>query len=303
MLCEELRKRVLLLDGAMGTMLTHSGRSDGLNLSQPSAVAHAHRLYLKAGADIVTTNTFTSICIDGGDANRMRALNAAGVRIARAEADRMTRLTPDRPRFVLGSVGPLAACEEDYAGQMRILAGEGVDAIIIETVIDKDKALLAAAAYDRVCTRCFPPLMISVSPSADGRLLSGESIEDFWKTMEPLHPLSIGLNCGSGVEYMTAPLQRLSASAACFVSCHPSAGLPDAQGKYRETPQTHAQHMQSWLERRMVNILGGCCGTTPAHTAALRAMIDRCAQTFPPRAVAPSCPHPSFGNPQAHTRG
>lgn len=190
MLCEELRKRVLLLDGAMGTMLTHCGRSDGLNLSQPSAVAFCHRRYLEAGVDIVTTNTFTSHCIDGGDANRMRAQNAAGAQIARAEAERMTRLTPDRPRFVLGSVGPIAACEEDYAGQMRILAGEGVDAILVETVIDKDKALLAAAAYDRVCTRCFPPLMISVSPSADGRLLSGESIEDFWKTMEPLHPLS-----------------------------------------------------------------------------------------------------------------
>ena len=295
MLCEELRKRVLLLDGAMGTMLTHCGRSDGLNLSQPSAVAHAHRLYLEAGADIVTTNTF---CTPVRPRDRGNAfINRRGVQIARAEAERMTRLTPDRPRFVLGSVGPLAACEEDYAGQMRILACEGVDAILVETVIDKDKALLAAAAYDRVCTRYFPPLMISVSSSADGRLLSGESIEDFWKTMEPLHPLSIGLNCGSGIGYMTAPLQRLSASAACFVSCHPSAGLPDAQGKYRETPQTHAQHMQSWLERRMVNILGGCCGTTPAHTAALRAMIDTCAQTFPPRRVAPSCPHPSFGNP------
>lgn len=301
MLCEELRKRVLLLDGAMGTILTHCGRSDGLNLSQPSAVAHAHRLYLEAGADIVTTNTFCTPVRLGDRGNAF--INHRGAQIARAEADRMTRLTPDRPRFVLGSVGPLAAREEDYAGQMRILAGEGVDAILIETVIDQDKALLAAAAYDCVCTRCFPPLMISVSPSADGRLLSGESIEDFWKTMAPLHPLSIGLNCGSGVEYMTDPLQRLSASAACFVSCHPSAGLPDAQGKYKETPQTHAQHMQSWLERKMVNILGGCCGTTPAHTAALRAMIDTCAQTFPPRAVAPSCLHPSCGNPQAHTRG
>ena len=298
-----LQHRVLLLDGALGTMLSSFAACDTFNLSQPATVAQLHRRYLEAGADILTTNTFLSRpnLQRGIRPTDAIALNRAGVRIARAEAERMTHLTPDRPRFVVGSIGSEGGStlmgESAYVEQMRVLAEEGVDALLVETIVDTDAARAALQAYDRVKAQYSIPLMLSFAlvGKADS-LLSGETIEEMVHLVAAVQPLSVGLNCGRATDYTTC-LQRIAQCASCFVSCHPNAGLPNEQGAYPDTPQTMAQSIRYWIENRWVNIVGGCCGTTPAYTAAMRVLLDSLSQTVPPRAVAQSFLRPSYGNP------
>ena len=318
-----------MLDGAMGSMLSGRGLSDLLNLREPETIRGIHRAYLEAGADIITTNTFSSQRIslageelpseylEGGMAALVERLNRAGVRLAREEADRMTALTPEQPRFVIGDVGPTAKLlsmsesvddpaaraltfdemEQAYYEQMCVLAEEGVDAILLETIVDTLSAKAGIHAYMRVKeTRLsgrggssIPELMLSLTVSGNsGRLLSGQTVEAFVNSMAFAKPLSIGINCSFGAAGLAPYLRRLAECvgtlpqagrlrpqyAPCYVSCHPNAGLPNQFGEYDDTPQTMVWQVRKFVEAGWVNIIGGCCGTTPSHIAAMRKGLD-----------------------------
>ncbi|MGM9825673.1 MAG: methionine synthase [Paludibacteraceae bacterium] len=310
---EALENRILLLDGAMGSMLSGRGLSDLLNLREPETIRGIHRAYLEAGADIITTNTFSSQRIslaptgrdkqgeelpseylEGGMTALVERLNRAGVRLAREEADRMTALTPEQPRFVIGDVGPTTKLlsmsesvddpaaraltfdemEQAYYEQMCVLAEEGVDAILLETIVDTLSAKAGIHAYMRVKGKR-PELMLSLTVSGNsGRLLSGQTVEAFVNSVAFAKPLSIGINCSFGAAGLAPYLRRLAECAPCFVSCHPNAGLPNQFGEYDDTPQTMVWQVRKFVEAGWVNIIGGCCGTTPAHIAAMRMTLS-----------------------------
>ena len=328
---EALGNRILLLDGAMGSLLSGKGLSDLLNLREPETIRGIHRAYLEAGADIITTNTFSSqrVSLAGeslpeeympeGMAAFVERLNRAGVRLAREEADRMTALTPEQPRFVIGDVGPTTKLlsmseqvddpaaraltfdemEQAYYEQMCVLAEEGVDAILLETIVDTLSAKAGIHAFMRVKeTRLSGPktlsnsplkgenkkspfkgdlegleLMLSLTVSGNsGRLLSGQTVEAFVNSVAFAKPLSIGINCSFGAAGLAPYLRRLAECAPCYVSCHPNAGLPNQFGEYDDTPQTMVWQVRKFVEAGWVNIIGGCCGTSPefiAHYARL----------------------------------
>ena len=349
---EALGNRILLLDGAMGSLLSGKGLSDLLNLREPETIRGIHRAYLEAGADIITTNTFSSqrVSLAGeslpeeamteGMAAFVERLNRAGVRLAREEADRMTALTPEQPRFVIGDVGPTTKLlsmseqvddpaaraltfdemEQAYYEQMCVLAEEGVDAILLETIVDTLSAKAGIHAFMRAKEtlsnsplkgenkrpskspkihpknqRFFgdpekgdfgfspfkgeiegPELMLSLTVSGNsGRLLSGQTVEAFVNSVAFAKPLSIGINCSFGAAGLAPYLRRLAECAPCYVSCHPNAGLPNQFGEYDDTPQTMVWQVRKFVEAGWVNIIGGCCGTTPAHIAAMREMMDK----------------------------
>lgn len=269
----------LLLDGAMGTML-QAGHS----------VREVHRAYLEAGADLITTNTFEAGLSD-------EALREA-VRIAREEAERMTLLTPQQPRYVVGDVGPtgrmlsmsedvndpaarsidFATLAADYQRWMQVLADEGVDALLVETSFDTLNVKAAIWAYEEVCEHMGKrlPLMLSMTISdASGRMLSGQTIEAFAASVMHARPYSIGMNCGLGAEAMLPYLQRLRECVGSVrISCHPNAGLPNAFGAYDQQPEQMAAEIRLMLASGLVDIVGGCCGTTPEHIRALRQVLD-----------------------------
>ena len=324
----------------MGSLLSGKGLSDLLNLREPETIRGIHRAYLEAGADIITTNTFSSqrVSLAGeslpeeymteGMAAFVERLNRAGVRLAREEADRMTALTPEQPRFVIGDVGPTTKLlsmseqvddpaaraltfdemEQAYYEQMCVLAEEGVDAILLETIVDTLSAKAGIHAFMRVketlsnsdppcpslkgrelfspfkgeLERVFkgdlegPELMLSLTVSGNsGRLLSGQTVEAFVNSVAFAKPLSIGINCSFGAAGLAPYLRRLAECAPCYVSCHPNAGLPNQFGEYDDTPQTMVWQVRKFVEAGWVNIIGGCCGTTPAHIAAMREMMDK----------------------------
>ena len=336
----------------MGSLLSGKGLSDLLNLREPETIRGIHRAYLEAGADIITTNTFSSqrVSLAGeslpeeymtegrtlsnsplkGENKRpskgmeafVERLNRAGVRLAREEADRMTALTPEQPRFVIGDVGPTTKLlsmseqvddpaaraltfdemEQAYYEQMCVLAEEGVDAILLETIVDTLSAKAGIHAFMRAKeTRLSgpktlsnsplkgenkkspfkgdlegPELMLSLTVSGNsGRLLSGQTVEAFVNSVAFAKPLSIGINCSFGAAGLAPYLRRLAECAPCYVSCHPNAGLPNQFGEYDDTPQTMVWQVRKFVEAGWVNIIGGCCGTTPAHIAAMREMMDK----------------------------
>ena len=312
----------MLLDGAMGSLLSGKGLSDLLNLREPETIRGIHRAYLEAGADIITTNTFSSqrVSLAGeslpeeymteGMAALVEQRNRAGVRLAREEADRMTALTPEQPRFVIGDVGPTTKLlsmseqvddpaaraltfdemEHAYYEQMCVLAEEGVDAILLETIVDTLSAKAGIHAFMRaketlsnlspsLCREgrggsSFPELMLSLTVSGNsGRLLSGQTVEAFVNSVAFAKPLSIGINCSFGAVGLAPYLRRLAECAPCYVSCHPNAGLPNQFGEYDDTPQTMVWQVRKFVEAGWVNIIGGCCGTTPAHIAAMRKVV------------------------------
>ena len=340
----------MLLDGAMGSLLSGKGLSDLLNLREPETIRGIHRAYLEAGADIITTNTFSSqrVSLAGeslpeeymteGMAAFVEQLNRSGVRLAREEADRMTALTPEQPRFVIGDVGPTTKLlsmseqvddpaaraltfdemEQAYYEQMCVLAEEGVDAILLETIVDTLSAKAGIHAFMRAketlsnsplkgeCTESpstietnlspslcregrggssFPELMLSLTVSgSSGRLLSGQTVEAFVNSVAFAKPLSIGINCSFGAAGLAPYLRRLAECAPCYVSCHPNAGLPNQFGEYDDTPQTMVWQVRKFVEAGWVNIIGGCCGTTPAHIAAMRKVVIGPPPTPPTRA-------------------
>ena len=318
-----LDKRILLLDGGLGTMvqalgLTESdyrgrefigwkcplaGCVDVLCLTAPRKVASIHRAYLEAGADIVTTNSFSANAIslrEYGLEDHVYRIARAAASIARSEADAFS--TEDKPRFVAGSMGPtsktasIAARVGDsaardvtfaelagtYHEQARGLVDGGADAILIETVFDTLNAKAAIFAVQKLEreTGCEIPIMISVTVSQKaGRTLSGQTIEAFWTSVRHARPLSVGINCSFGAQEMLPHLERLATVADTRISVHPNAGLPNISGGYDETPESFAQAMKPYAERSLVNIMGGCCGTNPDFIRALAPI----AASFAPR--------------------
>jgi len=296
-----LDRRIAVLDGAWGTMLqgaglteadykadrfqnhTHdmTGDPDLLNLTRPDVILDVHRQYLAAGADITTTNTFTATSIgqaDYGLQGLVREMNVAGARLARQAADEFGG------RFVAGSIGPLNVTlslsprvedpayravsfdqvRDTYAEQISALVEGGVDLLLIETIFDTLNAKAAIAAAREVAPDL--PLWISVTiVDLSGRTLSGQTVEAFWSAIEHAKPLVVGVNCSLGAEEMRPHVAELARFADTYTACHPNAGLPNAFGGYDETPEQTAALLKDFAEQGMVNIAGGCCGTSPAH--------------------------------------
>ena len=301
---EIIKDRILVLDGAMGTVIqslaTTDGNNDHLVLTRPDLISSIHRRYLEAGADIIETDSFNAQRLsqkEYGLESQIRELNLAAARLARVEADRMTALTPGKPRFVAGSIGPTGKTasispdvedpafrdvdfdllESVYEEQMTALLEGGVDLFLIETIFDTINAKAALTAAARSCAKVGRevPVMLSVSVAdLSGRILSGQTIEAFLASVIPFKPFSIGMNCSFGAEKMLPMLESLAAIAPCYTSAHPNAGMPDALGKYDQDPATMARAVRPFVEKRLVNILGGCCGTTPEHIAAIAQVVE-----------------------------
>ena len=322
-----LDERILIMDGAMGTMIQRhgldeaafrgdrfaghgqdlKGNNDLLVLTRPDVIGGIHHAYLEAGSDIVETNTFSSTAIaqsDYGLEGLAHELNVEAARLARAAADEWTRRTPDRPRFVAGAIGPtnrtlsispdvndpglrastFDAMRDAYAEQARGLLDGGCDLLLVETIFDTLNAKAALVAIQDVfdARGAAVPLMISVTVTdRSGRTLSGQTIDAFYVSIRHARPLSVGINCALGARDMRPYLAELAAIAECRVSCYPNAGLPNAFGEYDETPDETAGLLGEFAESGFVNILGGCCGTTPEHITA----IARAVEGTPPRAV------------------
>ncbi|MEO9136505.1 MAG: homocysteine S-methyltransferase family protein [Casimicrobiaceae bacterium] len=317
-LTQLLRARILILDGAMGTMIQqcrlterdfrglfhdHShdlaGDNDILSLTRPETVRSIHDAYFEAGADIIETNTFNATRIAQADyrmQDQARAINTAAATIARESADRWTARTPDRPRFVAGALGPTnrtASISPDvndpgarnvaydelvaaYSDAADGLIDGGADLLLVETVFDtlNAKAALFAIedAFDRRGAR-LPIIVSGTITDASGRTLSGQTPEAFWNSVRHVRPLAVGLNCALGAALMRPYIEELSRVADVFVSCYPNAGLPNpmSDSGYDETPAETSRMIADFARSGFVNIVGGCCGTTPAH---IRAIAD-----------------------------
>jgi len=322
-----IRQRILVLDGAMGTVIQSyklgeadyrgarfrdhgrdlKGDNDLLTLTQPAIVREIHRRYLGAGADLVETNTFNATRIaqaDYGLEEICYELNREAARLARLETDAMTARTPDRPRFVAGALGPTnrtASISPDvndpgkrnvtfdelvaaYTEQARGLLDGGADLLIIETIFDTLNAKAALFAIDDVFAELGARLPVMVSGTitdASGRTLSGQTAEAFWYSLRHAQPLAIGLNCALGPRELRQHVDVLAQVAETHVSCHPNAGLPNAFGGYDETPDDMAGVLREFAEAGLLNLVGGCCGTTPDHIAA----IARAVAAIAPRPV------------------
>jgi len=249
-------KRILVMDGAMGTLIP-SASKDELNLTSPQLIQSIHRQYLDAGADILKTNTFNAN--PGPDDY---AINFAGARLARVVADEFTAANPQHPRFVAGAMGPASDFE-----QARGLIEGGVDMLLAETVTSIRIAESALTAFENLfaITGRTLPVMLSVTLSKDGKLLSGETLQAFWNSVSAKNPFSVGINCSFGARHSRPFVEQLSDMATVRVSWHPSAGLPDSTGGYDESPEEFASLLKGLAAHHRVSIIGGCCGTTPAH--------------------------------------
>ena len=307
-----LKERILIIDGAMGTMIQRhklqeaeyrgerfkdwhtdvKGNNDLLSITQPQIIEEIHKQYLEAGADIIETNTFSSTSIAQADYDMQSLayeLNVASAKCARKAADEYTANNPDKPRFVAGAIGPLnktlslspdvnnpgyRAVSFDevaaaYTEQIKGLIDGGVDILLIETIFDTlnaKAAIYAAKKYFREMKRPELPIMISGTiTDASGRTLSGQTLEAFYTSVMHANPLSVGLNCALGASEMRPHIEELSQIAACYTSAYPNAGLPNAFGEYDEQPHETAHIIEEWAKEGYVNIVGGCCGTTPDH--------------------------------------
>lgn len=324
------QQRILILDGAMGTMIQRyhleeedfrnealkghafplKGNNDLLALTRPELLREIHDAYFEAGADIAETNTFSSTRIaqaDYGLENYVYQLNYESARIARESADAFTAKHPAKPRYVAGSIGPtnrtaslspdvnnpgyraidFEALQQAYREQVKALLDGGVDALLIETVFDtlNAKAALFAAMEEMDERGVEVPLMVSGTiTDASGRTLSGQTAEAFFISLQHAPLLSIGFNCALGAKQLEPYVDVLAKTAGCMVSAHPNAGLPNEMGAYDQTPDQMAEEIRSFFERGSVNIIGGCCGTTPEHIAA----IARLAERYQPRIETPS---------------
>ena len=277
------------------------GCNDLLNLTRPDIIREIHTRYLQAGADLITTNSFNANAIsltDYGISDLAREIARASASIARAAADEYTQRNPSKPRFVAGSMGPTnrtasmsadvsdpAAREvtfsqlaEAYGEQARGLVEGGADVLLIETVFDTLNAKAALYAVDRLgeeLGRQLPVMVSGTLADASGRTLSGQTVEAFWVSVSHARLLSVGLNCAYGARQMLPYLERLAAVAEVRVSAHPNAGLPNVMGGYDETPEMFAADVEEYLRRGLLNIVGGCCGTTPEHIFELSKIVGR----------------------------
>lgn len=323
----ELKSRILVLDGAMGTMIQRyelseedfrgdrfadfhvslQGNNDLLSITQPGIIREIHRSYLQAGADIIETNTFNSNRISQADyrlEDLTYELNVAAAQIARLEADDFTLKTPEKPRFVAGSIGPTnrtASLSPDvndpgfravdfdelvevYSDQVSGLLDGGVDVLLVETVFDTLNAKAALYAIEDVAEQRGVKIPVMVSGTitdASGRTLSGQTAEAFYISLKHADIWSIGLNCALGAEQLMPYVQILARTASCAVSAHPNAGLPNAFGQYDQSPGEMRDLLRPFLEDSCINIIGGCCGTTPEHIEQLASL----ASEYSPRAL------------------
>ncbi len=322
-----LAKRILVLDGAMGTMLQAykfeeedfrgdrfighpsplKGNNDLLSLTQPEAIKAVHRAYFEVGADIVETNTFSSTSIgmaDYGMEELVYELNVQSAKLAREVADEFTNTNPNKPRFVAGSIGPTnrtASMSPDvndpgyravtfddlveaYSEQVRALVEGGSDVLLVETVFDTLNAKAALFAIDilKEENNWDIPVMISGTiTDASGRTLSGQTVEAFATSVSHIPLLSIGFNCALGADQLLPYLRRLSKETDTMISAHPNAGLPNAFGAYDQTPEEMRDLIQKYLEENLINIIGGCCGSTPEHIQ----LIAEVASKYQPRKI------------------
>ena len=322
-----LRDRILIIDGAMGTMIQRhkleekdyrgerfkdwhtdvKGNNDLLSITQPQIIEEIHKQYLEAGADIIETNTFSSTSIAQADYDMQSLayeLNVASAKCARIAADEYTTKNPDKPRFVAGAIGPLnktlslspdvnnpgfrAVTFDEvataYTEQIKGLVDGGVDIILIETIFDTLNAKAAIYAFlnffksrqsshqssgfpppSREIEEALPIMISGTITDASGRTLSGQTLEAFYVSVMHANPISIGLNCALGASEMRPHIEELSQIASCYTSAYPNAGLPNAFGEYDEQPHETAHIIEEWAKEGFVNIVGGCCGTTPDH--------------------------------------
>lgn len=321
LLYKVIKERVLLLDGAMGSLIqtykleeedyrgqrfkNHhmpiKGNNDILSLTRPDVIKEIHAKYLEAGSDIIETNTFNATSISQADYDMQEAvwdINFESARIAREVADEYTAINPDKPRFVCGSIGPLNKAlslspdvnnpgyrstsfdevKEAYKEQVRALIKGGSDLLMIETVFDTLNAKAALFAIDEVFDEegCKLPIMVSGTiTDASGRTLSGQTLQAFIDSISHMDILSIGLNCSLGAEELEPYVTELSKNAPFYISTHPNAGLPNQFGEYDQTPNQMSALVENWMADGKVNIIGGCCGTTPEHIAAMAQVAAR----------------------------
>jgi 5-methyltetrahydrofolate--homocysteine methyltransferase len=323
----EAKERILILDGAMGTMIQRykldeagyrgarfkdfsrdlKGNNDLLVLTQPTIISEIHNAYLEAGADIIETNTFNAQAIsqsDYGLEDIAYEMNVAAAKLAREAADAWTKKTPDKPRFVAGAIGPTnrtASISPDvnnpgfrnvsfdalvaaYSTQTRGLIDGGVDTILIETVFDTLNAKAAGFAVEQVFDEMGVELPIMISGTItdlSGRNLSGQTPEAFWYSMQHLKPFSVGLNCSFGAEQLRPAVADMSAVADTLISVYPNAGLPNEMGGYDQSAEFMAGLLEEWAKDGLINIVGGCCGTTPEHIRAIAEAVGK----YKPRPV------------------
>ena len=326
-LYQNLQQRILVLDGAMGTMLQRyqfteedyrgerfknwesplKGNNDLLSLTQPHAIEAVHRKYLEAGADIIETNTFSATTIAMADYHMedlVYELNYESAKIARKVCDEFTAITPEKPRFVAGSIGPTnktASLSPDvndpgyraitfdelriaYKQQAEALLDGGSDILLVETIFDTLNAKAALFAIDQIQEerKIQIPIMVSGTiTDASGRTLSGQTAEAFLVSISHLNLLSVGFNCALGAKQLTPYLETISNNSEFYISAYPNAGLPNAFGQYDESPEFMAEQIREYAEKGLVNIVGGCCGTTPDHIAAIANIV----KNYQPRKV------------------
>lgn len=322
-----LNKRILVLDGAMGTMIQRyelteddfrkgwfenhpsplKGNNDLLSLTRPDIISQIHREYLEAGADIIETNTFSGTTVAQADYHLekyVRDINYYSAKLAKELCEEFTAKNPDKPRYVAGSIGPTnrtASISPDvndpgfraitfdelvtaYTEQVEALIDGGCDILLVETIFDTLNAKAALYAIDEVFEKRNVRLPIMVSGTItdqSGRTLTGQTTDAFLVSVQHMPLLSIGLNCALGASMMRPYLQILANQAPFAVSAHPNAGLPNEFGQYDETPEMMGEQIEDFLKEGMINIIGGCCGTTPAH---IRVMADLAAK-YSPRKV------------------
>jgi len=271
------------------------GNNDLLNLTKPDIIGEIHKQFLEAGSDILETNTFNanSISLDDYDmGDLVYEINKAGAELARQAADKFTSQNPEKPRFVAGSMGPttkLASMSPDvsnpgyrsvtfnelvvaFKDQARGLVDGGADLLLIETVTDTlncKAAIFAILELEEEIGEHIPIMISGTITDNSGRTLSGQTVEAFWNSIRHANPISVGLNCALGAELMRPFLKTLSDVADCAISAHPNAGLPNEMGEYDESPDYMAKVVSEFVESGLVNIVGGCCGTTPEHLSAI----------------------------------
>ncbi|MCO6413617.1 MAG: methionine synthase [Thiogranum sp.] len=318
-----LQERILILDGAMGTMIQRykldeadyrgerfrdwptdlKGNNDLLSLTQPQIIRDIHKAYLEAGADIIETNTFNSTSISLSDYQQQDLvfeLNYQSARLARDVADEFS--SADKPRFVAGVLGPTSRTasispdvndpgfrnvtfdelRDTYYEATRALVEGGADIILIETIFDTLNAKAAAFAmqtYFEDSGNTRPVIISGTITDASGRTLSGQTAEAFFNSLRHVNPISIGFNCALGAKQLRQYIEELAGTADCYVNAHPNAGLPNEFGEYDESPQAMAAELREWAQSGFLNIIGGCCGTTPAHIKAIADAVS----DFPPR--------------------
>ena len=326
-LYKALSERILILDGAMGTMLQRykfeeedyrgvrfinwehpvKGNNDLLSLTQPHAIYEVHQKYLEAGADIIETNTFSGTTIAMADYHMeelVYELNYESAKIARRACEEYTSKNPDKPRFVAGAIGPTnrtASLSPDvndpgyraitfeelraaYKQQCEALLDGGSDILLVETIFDTLNAKAALFAIDEIQEERGSEIPIMVSGTitdASGRTLSGQTAEAFLISVSHLNLLSVGFNCALGANQLTPYLETLAHNSEFYVSAYPNAGLPNAFGQYDESPEFMADQIREYVEKGLINIVGGCCGTTPDHIRAIAETV----QKYKPRKI------------------